>query len=49
LKEEEQYRKSIDLTKGGSVMTDEMQNGTGKTKQEFDKKKFLREKKERDF
>jgi hypothetical protein len=49
LKEEEKYRKSIDLTKGGAVMTDEMQDGTGKSKQEFDKKKFLRDKKEREF
>lgn len=49
LKEEEKYRKSIDLTKGGSVMTDEMQDGTGKSKQEFDKKKYLKEKREREF
>jgi hypothetical protein len=30
-------------------MSDEMQDGTGKSKQEFDKKKYLRDKKEREF
>ena len=49
LEEEEKYRKSIDLTKGGSVMTDEMQEGRGKSRQEFDKKKYLRDKREQEF
>jgi hypothetical protein len=49
LQEEEKYRKSIDLTKGGSVVSDEMQDGAGKNKQEFDKQKYLRDKKEREF
>ncbi len=49
LEEEEKYKKALDLTKGGSVVSDEMQDGIGKTKQEFDKKKFLKDKREKEF
>ena len=30
-------------------MTDEMQEGRGKSRQEFDKKKYLRDKREQEF
>jgi hypothetical protein len=50
LEEEEKFKKTIDLTKGGTVISDKMMQGKGGTeKLEFDKKKYLKEKREEEF